>query len=245
MKLIVGLGNPGTTYENTRHNAGFMVVDRLAQRHAPGAPARARFNAATVEARIDGEPCLLFKPMTYMNRSGLPVAEAVRFYKLDPAADLLVLVDDVALPCGAIRLRASGGAGGHNGLTDLQRALGAEAYPRCRIGIDPSPPFMDQADYVLGRFTPEQWALVDPALNRAADAAEMFIARGIEAAMNTFNAPAAPRQPGSAGKKRRDQDLERGGDEAAAREAVNREDKMQEKENDPAGHTPGPEGALQ
>lgn len=189
MKLIVGLGNPGTTYENTRHNAGFMVLDRLVQRHAPGASVRGRFNAAVVEATIGGEPCLLLKPMNYMNRSGAPVAEAVRFYKLEPATDLLVLVDDVALPCGVIRLRPSGGAGGHNGLTDVQRALGTDVYPRCRIGIDPSPPFMDQADYVLGRFTPEQRALIEPALDRAADAVEVFVTRGLTPAMNLFNAP--------------------------------------------------------
>jgi peptidyl-tRNA hydrolase, PTH1 family len=193
MKLIVGLGNPGKTYENTRHNAGFMVIDRLAQKHAPGEPARAKFNSAIVEAKIAGEACLLARPTTYMNRSGQPVADAVRFYKLNPATDLLVLVDDVALPCGAIRLRGSGGAGGHNGLTDIQRALGTDGYARCRIGIDASPPFMDQADYVLGRFTPEQWTLVEPSLARAAEAAEVFIARGVEAAMNTFNATGPPR----------------------------------------------------
>jgi peptidyl-tRNA hydrolase, PTH1 family len=203
MKLIVGLGNPGKNYENTRHNAGFLAVDRLAQRHAPGEPVRAKFNSAVVEAKIGGEACLLAKPMNYMNRSGQPVADAVRFYKLNPATDLLVLVDDVALPCGALRLRAGGGAGGHNGLSDIQRALGSDGYARCRIGIDPSPGFMDQADYVLGRFTPEQWVLVEPSLTRAAEAAEMFIARGIEAAMNTFNAAPAANQSRGAGKKPR------------------------------------------
>jgi peptidyl-tRNA hydrolase, PTH1 family len=205
MKLIIGLGNPGQAYENTRHNAGFMVVDRLAARHAPGGVPRSRFNAAVIEAGIAGEPCLLIKPMTYMNRSGAPVAEAVRFYKVEPASDLLVLVDDVALPCGAIRLRPGGGAGGHNGLTDIQRLLGTDAYARCRIGIDPSPAFMDQADYVLGRFTAEQWALVDPALNRAADATEAFVARGIAAAMNTFNVlPANENKNESEPRKQRD-----------------------------------------
>lgn len=199
MKLIVGLGNPGKTYENTRHNAGFMVIDRLASRHAPATTVRSKFNSALVEAKIAGEPCLLMKPLNFMNRSGGPVAEAVRFYKLSPASDLLVLVDDVALPTGAIRLRAGGGAGGHNGLTDIQRALGANDWPRCRIGIDASPSYMDQADYVLGRFSPEEWALMEPALGKAADAAELFIARGITAAMNTFNAssPSASSPPSS------------------------------------------------
>lgn len=189
MKLIVGLGNPGGQYERTRHNAGFLAVDRLAQRHAAGAAAKSRFHSVVLEAPVGGRACLLMKPTTYMNRSGQAVSEALRFYKLDAAADLLVLVDDVALPCGSIRLRAGGGSGGHNGLADIQRALGTEAYPRCRIGIDPAPPMMDQADYVLGRFTAEQLALVEPALERAADAAEEFVAEGITAAMNRFNAP--------------------------------------------------------
>lgn len=196
MKLIVGLGNPGREYDRTRHNAGFVALDRLAARVAPGATPRGRFNGAVVEAGIGAEPCLLLKPATYMNRSGQSVAEAVNFYKLDPARDLLVISDDVALPSGAIRLRPGGGAGGHNGLSDIQRALGRDDYPRCRIGIDATPSFMDQADYVLGRFSDEQWALVDPAITKAADAAEMFVRRGLDAAMNTFNAPPpAPKPP--------------------------------------------------
>jgi PTH1 family peptidyl-tRNA hydrolase len=196
MKLIVGLGNPGQQYEQTRHNAGYIVVDRLVRRHMPGAVPRARFHSASYEGAIAGEKCLLLKPITYMNRSGAAVAESVAFYKLLPASDLLVIVDDVALPVGALRLRASGSAGGHNGLGDIERALGSTEYPRCRIGIDPSPPYMDQADYVLGRFTDDQWAIMDPTLNRAADAAETFISRGISAAMNRFNTrPSAPAPP--------------------------------------------------
>lgn len=195
MKLIVGLGNPGKDYDRTRHNAGFMVVDRLVQRHGAGAPVRSRFNAAVVEARMGSEPCLLLKPTTYMNRSGQPVAEAVRFFKLDPALDVMVVSDDVALPAGAIRIRPGGGAGGHNGLSDITRLLGTDAYPRCRIGIDPTPEYMDQADYVLGRFTDEQWTLVGAAVERAADAVETFVSRGLDAAMNTFNAPAQPARP--------------------------------------------------
>jgi PTH1 family peptidyl-tRNA hydrolase len=187
MKLIVGLGNPGREYEGTRHNAGFLAVDRLAARHAPGAPAKGRFHAAVVEARLEGEPCLLMKPTNYMNRSGASVAEAVGFYKLVPASDVLVIVDDVALPSGTIRVRPGGGAGGHNGLADITRALGTQAWPRVRVGIDASPAFMDQADYVLGRFTDEQWGLVSPAIDRAARAAEVFVTRGLDAAMNQFN----------------------------------------------------------
>jgi peptidyl-tRNA hydrolase, PTH1 family len=188
MKLIVGLGNPGREYEKTRHNAGYMVIDRLVSRFAPGAPARARFNAAIVEAPIAGQPCLLAKPTTYMNRSGPAVAEAVRFYKLDLPTDVLILVDDLYLPAGTIRVRPAGGSAGHNGLEDLERALGTQDYPRLRIGIDPKPPYMDQADYVLGRFSDEQWAKVAPALDKAAEAVELFVSKGLDAAMNKFNA---------------------------------------------------------
>jgi PTH1 family peptidyl-tRNA hydrolase len=188
MKLIVGLGNPGREYEKTRHNAGYMVVDRLVSRWGGGAPAKARFNAAVVEAPIGGHPCLLAKPTTYMNRSGQSVAEAVRFYKLDLTQDVLVLVDDLYLPAGTIRIRPGGGHAGHNGLADLERALGTQEYPRLRIGIDPKPPYMDQADYVLGRFTDEQWAKTAPALDKAADAVELFVSKGLDAAMNKFNA---------------------------------------------------------
>jgi PTH1 family peptidyl-tRNA hydrolase len=204
MKLIVGLGNPGSQYERTRHNAGFMVVDRLIARHAPAEMARSKFGAAVVEARLPfvchkgdaGETgaanaddrCLLMKPLSYMNRSGQAVAEAVRFYKLNPRADVMVLVDDIALPCGSIRLRPEGGAGGHNGLTDVERCLGTPDYPRLRIGVDP-PGIIPQADYVLGRFTEEQWKAVEPALVKAADACETWLKRGMDAAMNVHNAP--------------------------------------------------------
>lgn len=190
MKLIVGLGNPGSQYEKTRHNAGFMAVDRLARRWASAEIPKGRFSALCVEAPVKGERVLLMKPTTYMNLSGRSVAEAVGFYKLNPSSDLLVLVDDTALPSGAIRLRASGSAGGHNGLADIQQKLGTEVYPRLRIGVDACPPMMKLEDYVLGRFTTEQAALLEPALDKAADATETFIQHGITRAMNTFNAKA-------------------------------------------------------
>lgn len=198
MHLIVGLGNPGPQYERTRHNAGFLVVDRLLRRHGPpgsgsvGTP-KSRFHGLCVEAGVGTERAIFLKPLTYMNLSGRSVAEAVGFYKLDPARELLVIVDDVALPTGAIRVRPSGSAGGHNGLTDVQRALGTENYPRLRVGIDACPSMMKLEDYVLGRFSPEQAALLEPALDQAANATEAFISRGVEHAMNTFNT----RKPGN------------------------------------------------
>jgi len=188
--VIVGLGNPGVEYTKTRHNAGFMVLDRLAARHAPRAIARSRFQGLTIEAEITTqgrtERVLLLKPMTYMNLSGRSVAEAARFYKIDPTQDLLVVVDDVALPCGQIRIRSSGGAGGHNGLADIERSFASDAYARCRVGVD-APGQIPQADYVLGRFTDEQWPAVDRAMNNAADAAELWVFQGVDAAMNRFN----------------------------------------------------------
>ncbi|MDX2114473.1 MAG: aminoacyl-tRNA hydrolase [Planctomycetota bacterium] len=196
MKLIVGLGNPGPAYERTRHNAGFMAIDLLVERHARSAAARGRFNAVTFEASLPGasgpEKCLLMKPTTFMNRSGQSVGEALRFFKLSAQSDLLVLVDDVYLPCGTIRLRESGGDGGHNGLADIQRALGSDAYARCRVGIDP-PGIIPQADYVLGKFTEEQGPLIRQGIEKAADATETFVRSGITAAMNRFNAKDPPR----------------------------------------------------
>ena len=197
MKLIVGLGNPGAEYDRTRHNAGFMAVDRLISRHAPTETMRAKFHAGVVEAALPGARCLLIKPTTYMNRSGQSVAEAARFYKLSHD-DVLVLVDDVALPVGAIRLRAGGGDGGHNGLADISRALGTPEFPRLRIGIGAPGP-VRQRDYVLRRFSATEMADLKPALERTADAAELWAAEGAESAMNRFNTKGsgfAPKEPG-------------------------------------------------
>jgi PTH1 family peptidyl-tRNA hydrolase len=188
MKLIIGLGNPGGEYERTRHNAGFLAVDRLAQRHGMGGDTgRSRFHSLVLEGQVAGERCALLKPMTFMNRSGLSVGEAVNFYKLDPSTDIMVLVDDVALPLGRIRLRPDGGAGGHNGLKDVERAIGSNVYPRLRIGIDP-PGRVPQVDYVLQRFSESQLRDLDPALDAAADAVECWINGGIDQAMTRFNA---------------------------------------------------------
>jgi PTH1 family peptidyl-tRNA hydrolase len=188
MKLIVGLGNPGPEYQKTRHNAGFLAVDRFVQRHALDGP-RSKFHAGLWEGAVflqgKGHRVLVMQPMTYMNRSGLSVGEAVAFYKLQPA-DVMVLVDDLALESGVIRLRASGGAGGHNGLKDIQRSLGTQDYPRLRIGID-SKGLSNQVDYVLGRFTEEQLAAVQPALVRSCEAIECWLSEGIEKAMTSFN----------------------------------------------------------
>jgi PTH1 family peptidyl-tRNA hydrolase len=186
MKLIVGLGNPGAEYVETRHNVGFDVLDRLARRLAPGETARSKFHGVLIESDFHGEKLLLLKPTTYMNRSGLAVAEAVRFFKLGPAEALLVIVDDVALSCGVIRVRNAGSAGGHNGLTDIEQKLGTRDYVRLRIGIDP-PDQIPQKDYVLGRFRPDQLEAIEPALEDAVDATLCWLRYGPIEAMNRYN----------------------------------------------------------
>ena len=186
MKLIVGLGNPGPEYADTRHNVGFVVLDRLARRWAPGEIARSKFHGVVLNALVQSERVLLLKPATFMNRSGLAVSEAVRFYKLDPAESLLVIVDDVALACGIIRVRRGGGPGGHNGLIDIEQKLATDQYARLRIGIDP-PGRIPQTDYVLGRFRPDQAEALEEALEEAVDAATIWTLHGCTEAMNQFN----------------------------------------------------------
>lgn len=196
MKLIVGLGNPGPEYQKTRHNAGFMLVDKLAARHSLSG-AKHKFHAGILDGELHvGQPmsphrCVLMQPTTYMNRSGLAVGEAVQFYKLDPAADLLVLVDDIALDVGTIRLRGSGSAGGQNGLADIERALGTKNYPRLRIGIGPNDfngHKVPQKDFVLGRFTDDQQAELDKALDKGIKCIESWLVDGLEKTMSVFNA---------------------------------------------------------
>jgi len=193
MKLVVGLGNPGSEYERTRHNAGFMAVERTARRHG-AANWRTAHESFVCDVLVGTEKVILLRPMTFMNLSGRAVASAMGFYKLG-LADLLVVVDDIALPCGTIRLRATGSAGGHNGLADIQRAVSTAAtlagklpvdYARLRIGIDP-PGRVPQKSYVLNPFAADQWPLVDGALTRSVDAIECWTTDGIETAMNRFN----------------------------------------------------------
>lgn len=193
MKLVAGLGNPGLEYRGTRHNAGFEAIDALSERHGSGGrAAKSRFHGLLEEVRIGDERVLLLKPLTYMNRSGLSIGEAVRFHKFDPAQDLMVLVDDMALDCGVVRLRGEGGAGGQQGLRDIERALGGGGYPRCRIGIG-DPGEQDWSSYVLGRHRPEQRQLAEEGIALAADAVECWVSRDLATAMNTFNKAPRPR----------------------------------------------------
>jgi PTH1 family peptidyl-tRNA hydrolase len=199
MKLIVGLGNPGSQYTGTRHNVGFEVIDSLAVRLGfilrPAQfeqLARAKFDGLALDGQMmtltgGEEKLLLLKPMTYMNVSGKAVQAAMAFFQLTPA-DIMIVLDDLALPCGKIRLRPGGSSGGHNGLRDIERMLGTDQYPRLRLGIDPAPPPLRGKDYVLGKFTSEQRKLLDPAIGRAAGAIVTWIDKGIESAMSQFNA---------------------------------------------------------
>lgn len=186
MKLIVGLGNPGGKYRETRHNVGFEVAVRLAKRHGESPP-RGRFQGETVEATIAGQKVLLLTPLTYMNLSGASVLAARDFYKIEQQ-DLLVVCDDFNLPLGKLRLRIKGSAGGQNGLANIIERLGTEEIPRLRIGIGSVPPGRDAAAYVLGRFPKDEQPVISEALDRAADAAAAWVELGINEAMNKYNA---------------------------------------------------------
>lgn len=185
MFLVVGLGNPGRKYDQTRHNIGFCVVDRLGERS--GAVVERKQLGALVEtARVGGQTALLAKPQSYMNRSGQPVASLKGYYKAQ-TDEVVVIHDDLDLPFGEVRLKRGGGHGGHNGLRDLTRALGPD-YLRVRFGVGRPPPGWDSADYVLGTWTSAESEALSPAVDHAADAVESILADGITSAMNNFNA---------------------------------------------------------
>lgn len=185
MKLIAGLGNPGTKYRDTRHNVGFEVVDVLARRHgtafesAPGEALMAR-------VRSVGDGLLILKPLTFMNLSGHAVAELIRYYRI-ALSDVLVVVDDVNLPLGRLRIRARGSHGGHNGLRSVAGQLGTDEYARLRLGVGRGDGRRDLADHVLARFEADERETIRSAVDRAADAAEMFVTDNIEKVMNSYN----------------------------------------------------------
>ena len=184
--LLVGLGNPGDQYENTRHNVGFMVADELAERHNIPVQ-RLKFRALTNTVTIGDRKVLLMKPVTYMNLSGEAVHEEAAFYKIPPE-HILVVSDEVALAPGKLRVRRSGSAGGHNGLKNIIAHLGTDQFPRIRLGVGQKPhPDYDMADWVLGKFQGEDKKAVEAAVVRAADAVECLLAKGPEEAMNRFN----------------------------------------------------------
>lgn len=183
--MIVGLGNPGLRYARTRHNVGFMCVERIAQVHGWAFNRRER-NALVAEGMIDSQRVLLVKPQTYMNESGAAVAGLLRYLPM-AVADLLVVYDELDLPLGTIRLRPSGSAAGHNGMRSVIAHLGTQEIARLRIGIGRPPGRMDPVEYVLSEFRPEEREIIAEAVARAADAARCFVTEGLQAAMNLYN----------------------------------------------------------
>ena len=184
--LVVGLGNPGDKYENTRHNVGFLTVDQIAEQLRVPVQ-KLKYRALTNTVELGGQKVLLMKPVTYMNLSGEAVGEAARFYKIPPE-HVLVISDDVSLPLGRLRVRKGGSAGGHNGLKSIIQHLGTDQFPRVKIGVGEKPhPDYDMADWVLSKFTGEDLKTITAAVERAAKAVECLIAEGPDKAMNRFN----------------------------------------------------------
>ncbi|HIT32341.1 MAG TPA: aminoacyl-tRNA hydrolase [Candidatus Enterenecus stercoripullorum] len=184
--LVVGLGNPGDLYENTRHNAGFQVIDALGER-GKFPVQRLKFHALTNTAIIGGQGVLVMKPVTYMNLSGQAVGEAAHFYKIPPD-HVLVISDDVDLPLGKLRIRKGGSAGGHNGLKSIIQHLGTDQFPRLKVGVGGKPhPDYDMADWVLGKLQGEDKKTMEQAALRAAEAVEYLLSQDIDRAMNQFN----------------------------------------------------------
>ncbi|MEE8169886.1 MAG: aminoacyl-tRNA hydrolase [Phycisphaerae bacterium] len=184
MKLIVGLGNPGPQYANTRHNVGFRVAEALERRWTLGGW-KEKFSACVADGRIHDQRVVLLRPQTFMNRSGQAVMSAGRFYKCD-VADLLLISDDLDLEPGRLRLRANGSSGGQRGLEDVIARLGTDEFARLRIGIG-RPARGDPIDYILGPFNAADEEWLTATLQRACDAVECWVQQGIETAMNTFN----------------------------------------------------------
>lgn len=183
--LLIGLGNPGREYRDNRHNIGFMLIDRIAVRlNARGMKMQSK--AIVMDARYDDRKLILAKPQTYMNLSGQSVQGLTRFYKL-PLSNVMILSDDLDLPFGTIRIRASGGPGGQRGLGNILEKLGTKDVPRLRLGIGRPPGRMDPAAYVLQDFSREELKSLSEILDRGADAALEFVVNGLTSAMNKFN----------------------------------------------------------
>ena len=184
MKLIVGLGNPGKEYENTRHNAGFMVMDALAK-ELNVSISNSKFKGEYVKLKYKGEDVVLLKPMTYMNLSGESVIQVMNFFKIT-SNDILVVYDDLDMPTGKLRLRENGSAGGHNGMKSIISHVGTQTFKRVRVGIDRHPR-IKVVDYVLGKFTKDEQPHIQEGVENAVKAIVMYLDKDFNSAMNTFN----------------------------------------------------------
>ncbi len=184
--LIVCLGNPGKEYETTRHNTGFIFADLLAEKQSFRI-SRIQFKSVSGSAVIGGRRCLIIKPQTYMNNSGQAVREAAAFYKIPPQ-NIIVVFDDISLPCGKLRIRRKGTDGGHNGIKSIIYHLKSDEFPRIKIGVGAKPsPEWDLADWVLSKFTKEELPLLGEACEKAAEALELMVSGDIDAAMGKYN----------------------------------------------------------
>lgn len=186
MYIIAGLGNPGGKYEHTRHNCGFEVIDILAERYHIDVSDR-KFKALCGNGAIEGQKVLLMKPQTFMNLSGEAVQQAAAFYKADPAAQLIVLYDDISLEPGVIRVRGKGSAGGHNGIRNIIQMLGTDRFYRVKIGTGHKPEGWDLADYVLGRFPSAVQVTMTESFERASRAAAALLTEPAEQVMSEYN----------------------------------------------------------
>ncbi len=186
MYIIAGLGNPGRQYANTRHNMGFMALDILGQRHNIGYPEDGH-KSMFGKGRIGSEKVVLVKPLTYMNLSGEALLSICSYYKIDIAEELIVIYDDIDLDPGVLRIRKSGSAGGHNGMKNIVKLLGTQDFTRIRIGVGAKPKGWDLADYVLARLSDEEAAVQREAAEHAAEAVELILSEGVDAAMNRYN----------------------------------------------------------
>ncbi|MDD3237016.1 MAG: aminoacyl-tRNA hydrolase [Candidatus Gastranaerophilales bacterium] len=186
MKLIVGLGNPGDKYTNTRHNTGFIYINELANKWDCGFKFESKFKAEIAKTEKFGESILLAKPQTYMNLSGEAVRALLNFYKID-TEDIFIVYDDIAMPAGALRFRATGSDGGHNGIKSIIQNTGTQKFDRLKIGIGPQPTGMPSENFVLGKFTKDQIEPLTKAINSAMDATEEYLINGLNSAQCKYN----------------------------------------------------------
>ena len=186
MFIIVGLGNPGREYQNTRHNIGFDVIDVIAEKHNISVMEK-KHKAIIGKGAIDGYKVILVKPQTYMNLSGESVREIVDYYKVDPESEVIIVADDISLNPGNIRIRKKGSAGGHNGLKSIIQHLGTDQFMRVKMGVGEKPKGYDLADYVLGHFTNDERKIMDESAKTAMEAIKLMIQGDADEAMNRFN----------------------------------------------------------